>query len=1115
MGAIDLSAYGGVHNRQRARWCMRALAVLIAISAIISGIVIAAGPAIALPRGESVTFSGGLTISNFVLPGGKRAYCVEVVMGEPTGQAWFDGRTTVLPGRLGLLNSWGNPHGMRQMNYLIDRYGQTGDAWTSAAVQLTVWRMRENFLSGNPMLNQKVAILQSSQQGRSLIARSDQLYADAKANAKAPTAAPTVSGALSIAPDPSGKAGRFRVAYPKGTVTLSVTGGKFVRNGASTLAVSAATASARYVDSGPGATKVQVSGSWKTVGTPGWEPMLDVYNTSTASGGVGQRVAVATGKSAVPTRQGDFKAVSVVPPPPPAPPVASSQAQPSAEVGGLMTDELRVRAQSKTTLAMWPNATASFTAYLMPAVAAPKYTAAWAPVLGEAYEMQREDEVTGEPLWHVWWANAQGEALLDIEGNPIPMMGEDGVLTSGEAADGTEYPVAQLDETGAPLVGDDGVPLVHTVKEPMLEERRDPVLWTEAELAGMSENERCLAQPVFHEAGIAVPGTGNFSSSATTVRSTGTVHWVERVHSRGELVHEGTCGLSNETTRINQPGVVTKAPAELMIGETAYDTATVSGELVPNVKYTIRFEAYRAPELNGEAPPEPSCTAQNIVFRSERLPVTQPGTVRSPGFTIRSDHGVTLWWVETLEIEDALGRQVLHRGTCGLEDETTHIGQPTVQTQATPRAVVGDYISDAAILEGSFVTNEGASWELSFQGFRATLPEAEAESDSSAESGEPAPQTTTATCDAANLLFEVPAVAVEGPGSVSSAPVLTRPEWRGEIWWVETLWLIQDGTRTAFVTGECGLTNETTFLEGPAVETRAMPLATVGDAMTDTATVTGPLSTRSGVGHEVTFEVYRGDETLTGTEHALCTTDNLIWTSTAVAVTEAGDYESPPLTALPSHGGTVWWVESLWQIDAASDSGKGRTLITRGECGVEHETTRLQRPFVTTLATPMVRVGEPLFDTAIVEGALAQREDIEYRVRFTAYERASGGDMTCDADTEITALSDHQGVVVTGPGRYKSRAVTAQPEHVGLGGFVETLVLVEAGEEHVVHRGECGTASENFEIVPTDTVRPPMRPELPRTGGDTQLFLAGAALTVLAGATVTGFALLRRRDKKL
>lgn len=1088
---------------RRARWLRRACGVLAAIAALVSGGIVAdSSPAEALPRGEVVSFPGGLIIANFVMPGGKRAYCIEVALGEPTGQAWLKGRLTALPGRTGYFHSWGTPNEIRQVNYLIDHHGQTKNAWTSAAVQLSIWRMRENFRESNPHLNQKMAVLNSSQKGRDLITKSNHLVADARAKAKEPVPAPAIAGKLAITPDPMGNPGRYRVAYPKGTVSLSATGGTFVRNGEATITVPGNEATARYVDLTPGVANLKVTGSWETLGQAGWKAELDVYDTSTASGAEGQRVAVATGKSSVPKRKGSFAAVTATPPPPSAPPVAETLAQPSAELGGTMQDELIIRKQAGTTLEMWPAATAGFTAYLAPEAGALKYDESWNPVLGDAYTAQREDEDTGELLWHTWWSDEAGEALRDSAGTPIPTTDHSGNPTAGVAADGTAYPVVQMTESGEPVLDDAGMPKYHTLREAWLEERRDPQRWTAVELAAMSEGERCLAQPVFHEAGIPVPGPGEVSSSAVTVRSGGTIHWVERIVSRGTQVHEGKCGIANETTRINQPGVVTKAPPSLIIGEEAFDTATVSGVLHPNLTYTIRFEAYRAPSDlvdGGQNETAPVCNAENIVFRSERLPVTGVGEIRSPGFTLGAQHGTRLWWVETLEVDEGDGPRPLHRGACGVANETTRIGQPAVETRALASGLVGEEITDTAILSGEFASNDGARWELTFQGHKA----------------QPVGIDEVPVCGATNRIFSLPPVPVTGPGEVTSAPVLTRPEWRGEVWWVETLWLIQDGVRTAYATGACGIANETTTLDGPSVETLAVPLATVGDGITDTATVTGPLSDKPGIRYELTFAAYRGARELTGSTDAACVADTLLWESEPVAVTEPGDVTSPPFTVLPEHGDTIWWVESLWQVNegeaGTAELGASRTLVSAGKCGVEHETTSVQRPTVATVATARVRVGEPLFDTAIVEGALSQREDIEYRVTFTAYERSADGEMSCSPETKIAELSDSEGVVVTGAGRYESRRTLARPEHVGLGGYVESLTMQVDGQQVLVHRGSCGAASENFEVVPADAPPTPGRPDLPRTGGNPQHLLGVAAAVLIVGGAATALTVVRRR----
>lgn len=1102
-------------GRLARRFAGAAAACLLVVGAVVS---VDSTPAQSLPRGERVEFPGGLTISNFVMPNGKRAYCIEVPLSEPSGYISEAGRVGILPGRSGMFPAWGEPAGMRQMNYLIDRHGQNGDAWKAAAVQLTIWRMRENFTGGNVSLNQKIAVLQSSQRGRDLIAASDRLYADAKRNAKAPVDPKPVTGALSLGADPGGQPGRYRVAYPKGTTSLTVRGGVFVRNGAERIAVSPAEAAARYIDLQPGAEELEVTGAWVAKGTRGWEPKLDIYNTSSATGAVGQRIAVTIGSSVGRDLTGVFKAVSQDTREP-APPTASSLAQLSAELGETMTDVLIVTPPEGKELQMWPDAEAEFTAYLQPEAGAQKYDEAWRPVLGEPYEAQAEDPDTGAALWREWWAATDGSPLLDRAGEPIPVMGPDGLPTSGTAADGTSYPVPELDGNGRAVLDENGAPAYLTGRDPVMEERRDPMRWSAEEIEAMSPAERCTAQPVHRQAGTPVPGAGRFSSSPVRVRSSGTIHWVERVRSGGDVVHEGECGLANETTRVGQPGVVTQALPEAAVGEEIYDVATFSGTFSPETKYTVRFEAYRAPgAADGEgagvpsappigpapppapAPEAPVCNAENIIFRSEALPVTEPGDVRSPGLTARWEYGTTVWWVETLFADTGDGPRAIQRGECGLENETTRIARPAVETVAMATAAVGDRISDVARVSGRISANDAARWEVTFRGYRERYEVIE----SSAEQRESGAELAgPPLCTAENQLFETGATEVTGPGEVRSEEVLAQPDWAGKVWWVETLWLVQGEERIAVSEGKCGLDNETTVISAPEVVTRASGFVAVGDRVRDTAVITGELSRREGVMHEVVFEGYRGDARATGTDAAECTEENRLFATEPVPVGGPGEVTSPEVTALPEYGDTIWWVETLLMREG------GESLeLQRGRCGLPNETTTIQYPEVRTESAGTVSVGEDMYDTAIVTGALSQREDVEFRVTFAAYGRAASGELTCSPETEIPELGDPEGVVVAGPGRYESRRVRTTPEQVGLGGYVETLVMIEAGERYVVRTGRCGAAGENFEVRRSEPAAP-ARPPLASTGDGTlqPLLIAGGLL--VAGGAVVG-ALMRR-----
>ncbi len=1078
-------------------------AALVTVMMVTVGVAGTPAVAEAVPRGEQVTFPGGVTISNFVMPNGTRAYCVEVSMGEPSGVISEAGRLSYLLGREGRFPAFMETSGIRQMNYLIDQHGQTHDAWTAAAVQLTIWRMRERFQPGNATLDRMIGVLQSSTRGQDLIQASDRLYAEARDAAVPPAKPRPVTGALGLTRVGGAESLEFRLTYPAGTTSVSVTGGTFDRNGAARLDVSGREGGNERVTASADAGELRASGSWVVRGARGWDALLDVYNTSTSSGGVGQRIVVATGSSTQSDLTGRFAEATHDVPPPLEPPTAASHALAAATVGGVMYDELIVTQQPGTRLRMWPEATAEFVAYLEPEAGAVKYDASWKPILGAAYEAQAEDPESGVPLWREWWADADGKPLRDAAGEPIPTTDAAGVPTAGVAANGTPYPQQEVTANGVPRTDAEGNPVLLQGRDAVMEQRQDPERWSAEELAALSTEQRCLAQPVFTSANIDVPGAGTVRSDETPVRSSGTIHWVERVSSSGKLVHEGECGVANETTKIDQPAIETQALSDAVLGDEIYDVAIVSVTLAEGAEYSVQFDAYRAPEAeSGEWAAEATCTAANIVFRSAAVPVTDVGEVRSPSVVATPELGTRIWWVETLRLETPDGPEVLHRGACGLENETTNVGMPVVETVAVETSPAGAVITDTAIVSGGIAENAGARWEMTFAGYRASSGSAESSDDDADRSGGSA-----AVCTAENLLFETDPVPVSGPGEVRSPEVIAEPEWAGAIWWVETLWVIQGDTRTALHTGECGLDTETTVVTKPEVTTHANAVVAMGDRISDTATVTGELAARDGAEHQIVFRGYRGEASLTGTPAAVCTDENLLFTTDAVAVTETGDVQSPEITALPDFGDTVWWVEELSQRDE-----HGERVLHTGECGLPGETSTVQTPLVRTESAGSVEVGQPMFDTAIVTGAFPEREDVAFRVRFTAFQRSSNGDLSCAPGTEIPDLSDPEGVAVTGPGRFASHSVETRQAHLGLGGFVETLVMVVDGREYVVARGECGASDENFEVRLPGAPSTELLAQTGEARGPLLWWIAGGGIAVVGAALLVIRVVRHRRE---
>lgn len=1097
----------GSAERPPGRWrklLRRAGGVLLVSTIVAGGFVMADAPeqASALPRGEQMSFPGGTTISNFKLPNGKRAYCIEVAMGEPSGVHSAAGRVTSLPGRPGMFSAYTDKTGMRMMNFIIDKYGQSDHVGNSVSTQLAVWAIRGD----SQYYSVKVPALQQSAQGREALQTAQNMINDAKVNAKAPVAPKKVTGKLVIKKDPSGKFGRYLIEYPKGVEKLTVKNGTFVRNGLTTIEVSTGSASSRYFDVKIPGQQVSATAEWVAKGTKGYEPVLEIYNTATAAGAVGQRVAVATGTSVAKNLTGTLTASAVNTAPPMAPPRASSQAQPSADVGGTMTDTLIVASNPNTTVEMWPNAIADFTAYLKPEVGAAKVNESWDPIMSPEYDAQAEDPATGELQWTTWWATADGSPLLDAAGAKIPTTDVAGAATTGTAADGTAYPVQELDDAGQPVVDGAGNPVYLTGRDPVMEKRQDAVTWTAEELAGMTAAQQCVAQPIYREGGIAVKGVGNYTTQPVPVKSAGTIHWVERITSSDGVVHQGRCGVANETTKVALPAVITQAVPTVMLGEEVYDVATVSGTLAPGVNYQIRAEAFQAPAEDPANPEvvEPLCDASNRIFRSDMVAVPTVGDYRLPGFTSLLEHGTKIWWVESLYIVPANGEpQRIHQGECGLENETTRVSLPEFVTKSTEAATSGDLIGDTLIASGEFASNAGAQWESTFAAYRPAFTEIPNQAATVAPGSE---MVEVPACTPDNLLVETGAIAVPGPGEHTSELVVSQPEWAGDIWWVETVTLIQGETRTVFHTGECGLTNETTKLVNPVVVTDATGFAVIGDMMNDVATITGPVTQREGVVNEVIFEGYRGDATLTGTDNAVCNVENKLFTTDAVAVpaefelvdgVETRKVTSPDVRALPDMGDTIWWIEKMVQRE-----GEEVRTISEGKCGLDNETTKVTQPKVRTESAGTVTVGENMYDTAIVDGKFPKATDVEFTVTFKAYRNDQNEQLVCSTKNEIKDFEDATGVMVDKPGKYRSKEVKTTTEHVGLGGYVETLEMRVDGEKYVVSVGKCGASSEKFEVKPPN---PPFVPPLVTTGGAgmTALLIGGVALLLVGAAAVS------------
>jgi len=217
------------------------------------------------------------------------------------------------------------------------------------------------------------------------------------------------------------------------------------------------------------------------------------------------------------------------------------------------------------------------------------------------------------------------------------------------------------------------------------------------------------------------PGEYVSEEFPVTMEHLGTVYWVETARlPDGTLVHEGECGLPNETTLVQLVEVTTVATPDVWLGDPASDTALLTG-MVPEGA-TVTFNAYRQPTgtptgAGGMLDEDgvvlaPVCDAATRVFDGTSSPVVAPagnfpdGTFVDGPETVFTEAG-THYWVETLRDRDG---EILHQGECGAPNETTLASVPELPVTGVPAGLteLGVGASAAALLGLALLTGTAA-----------------------------------------------------------------------------------------------------------------------------------------------------------------------------------------------------------------------------------------------------------------------------------------------------------------------------------------------------------------------------------------------------------------------
>lgn len=119
--------------------------------------------------------------------------------------------------------------------------------------------------------------------------------------------------------------------------------------------------------------------------------------------------------------------------------------------------------------------------------------------------------------------------------------------------------------------------------------------------------------------------------------------------------------------------ITTQATPTIKYGEKAHDTALVSGTL-PKGGANLSFKAYRA---ENDANGNPVCQPSNEAFSSTYGKITSTGSFESEETVF--DRPGDYYWVETLSDDSGA---VLHKGECGLSNETTTVIEDNKPAQA-------------------------------------------------------------------------------------------------------------------------------------------------------------------------------------------------------------------------------------------------------------------------------------------------------------------------------------------------------------------------------------------------------------------------------------------------
>lgn len=902
------------------RW----LSALIALLVIAGSFALGTQPAHAGSEGVGY-WSGGAFLGAYNTDvDGRQAYCADLDADPPYGN-------TSGPEQITSLDSLSRQQ-LAELNYVMDRWGQSGDPNITAAVALHVWSVtsagtyNSHGMSGDDYY---VARAPASERG-TILANLATMRQEAAVNA---VTDPTLSLSLAMADQ---YAGTLTIAtHPAGLTGTATLSNAVFADGSSSRTIGAGT---HPITGTPadGVPSYRIGASMN-IAAAGYGAALDLYVTPGAQRLIAAVAGSSTGLSASaesPVIELDFQ-----------PEITTQVASRYIAEGDAFVDGLTVSVSKGTWIHLDGapvEVTATGTLYGpfdeqpteadIPPAGAPIAGTETVTLTGAGSYTPAGSIIAPESGFYTWvWAidkDAHGDHakyLTDSFADRYGQVTETSVVpfqpvTVSEADQRLAVPGDALTDTitvsssnGAWLKKDgEFIPVVFEGTAYQVPGTLPPTQNTVIDAAAVP----------LGTVTVTADGPGVYTSPSVVAPSGGFVTWVWEVKksSQPEWVRDYLAndwqddyGIAVETTSVRWPITTTSLMREYNVhpGGRAFDVVTVSGfpanhgdfagdgywgadvdELRHTVYGPFATDAELTDDLDLTTAPvlaELTTPARNGVYK---LGYTDEDQIvpTEPGFYVLV---TTFAGDDRVQPYQSSPADVLERFYVPPTGTEVPV---SVITQATPEALVGEPFSDTALVQGTKIP-DGA-----YLVFRTYGPH---------------PADTGAVCEVP--FFESNQIPVTQAGIYYSGT--TSVDTAGNVYWIETLY---DSDGNVLAEGECGAPGETTVVkeqpEDLIVKTNAVPTVTSGDPAHDVATVTGTVPT----GAQLRFEAYRQDG-----DTATCTPEELVFTSTVIELDGPGEYRSDEV--IFDRTGVYYWVETVTDAEG--------TILHRGICGAPDETT--------------------------------------------------------------------------------------------------------------------------------------------------------------------------------